>query len=216
MKFDDPPTGHDFSDGLSHSNLNNLRCVFRPRGILQGRQVRNIRMTGAKKSWTCSNASRCFEFRSLGPKVFSDQSFFGSSIPLKRAAPNHHSAWRSITSCFTSPVRYHPVMSCRKRASVTHLAGMMQTPRRDGRGLNPVGAVVVLFVGRAQPQLLYRLHPSSGHSGFSLHIQSDCIIILYHVIASELVDVVFSYWSCLKCGGFLFILWMAAKSCTSR
>ena len=36
MKFDDPPTGHDFSDGLSHSNLNNLRCVFRPRGIFAG------------------------------------------------------------------------------------------------------------------------------------------------------------------------------------
>lgn len=118
-------------------------------------------MTGAKKSWTCSNAS---SLGVLAPKCSVIRVFSGSSTPLKRAAPNHHSAWMSITSCL-KPGTVPSSDQLQNQRFSWH--GLQEWCRHLGviEDISPSGCSRgVLFVGRAK-----------NPSGFSLHIQSDYI-----------------------------------------
>lgn len=74
---------------------------------------------------------QCFEFRSLGPKVFSDQGFFGVQYSSKTGSPQspqcldeHHKLLKARYGTIQWSVAEPAVF-------VTRVAGMMQTPRRD-------------------------------------------------------------------------------------
>jgi hypothetical protein len=167
-------------------------------------------MTGAKKCWTCSNAS---DFRSLGPKVFSDQGFFRVQYSSKTGSPQ-------------SPQCLEEHHKLQKKPGTVPSSDQLQnqrtsdTPGRNdadtsawSRTFHPVAAAFgVLFVGR------FLKTPVDFPFIWKIRLYQ----ILYQVprfFASELVDVG-NFPMEVKCylwwGNPFIILWMAAKSCTSR